>query len=115
MRPDAEVPFPSISPPPGHGAEGDSLRDWQRHWRRLLGFSPEKTLPFDEVPQVLMQVCASVPAKFAEFFGQLASAVDPGQDGSKRGPTAVGPKRQRDFLPLRVPLCLLKTCPQLTA
>ena len=86
--PDAAVPLPSSSPPPALGAEGDVLRDWQRHWRRLLEFSSEKTLPFDEVPQMLKQVCASVPAKLAEFFGRLAGAVDPGQDESKRGPRA---------------------------
>ena len=89
--PDAEV-----LPDDGDGA----LRDWQRHWQRLLGFASEKTMPFDEVPEVLMQVCASVPAKFAELFGELAGSVVPGLEDSERGPTTSGPKRQRDLLPL---------------
>ena len=65
----ADVPLPSDSPLPAHDVDGEALRGWQRHWRRLLDFSSEKTLPFDEVPGVLKRVCASVPAKFAEFFG----------------------------------------------
>jgi hypothetical protein len=44
---EAESVCPDADVPPD--CDGDALRGWQRHWRRLIDFSSEKTMPLNEV------------------------------------------------------------------
>ena len=73
------------------------LTAWRSRWQAFLHARHGQSLPFGEVPELLLELCRSVPTRFCEFFGELAGLDGP-EPSSSLGPTAAsGQARQRDI------------------
>ena len=75
---------------------------WRGRWSRLLEFSGDRTIIFEMLPELLMEVCSSsLPGHFAEYFSARAGVSIGGEHGDVGWSTAArGQRRQRDILPL---------------
>jgi hypothetical protein len=88
------------------------LTAWRSRWQTFLHARFGQSLSFNEVPELLLELCRGVPTRFCEFFGELAGLDGP-EPSSTLGPTAAtGQARRRDILPLPSPSLSAEDMPQ---
>ena len=134
---DTEGTAPSwpLPPPTGERSE-EGMREWRSSWQRFVNTQGDTPVPFDEVPQLLLRLCKTVPCRLAGYFAGLAGVDEvigavgecegectpplhppphtdprPASSTSVGSPTTSGLSRRRDLLPLPQPVLSAEDMP----